>query len=63
MKVNFVAMPGPEHKLGCDLIPKPVVTKLQLGTHCTIVVGSTDNSQNHTAFAVFSVREADGKRL
>lgn len=38
--MNFVAMPGPEHELWCDLIPKPVVTKLQLRTHCTTVVKS-----------------------
>lgn len=37
--MNFVAgMPGPEHILWYDLIPKPVVTKLQPETPCAIVV-------------------------
>lgn len=38
--MNFVAMPGPECKLWCDLVLKPVITKLQLGTRCTVVVES-----------------------
>lgn len=40
LPVKFVAMPVPEQKLWCDLIPKPVVTKLWLWSHCTVTVNN-----------------------